>query len=340
MRNNIFNGSLILLILFAICIYSCSKTELSETANANDVYSSSLSAFFADELESMTFSSEISAVNGGNIALDDGTIVNIPANSFINTDGSPVSGNVEINVATISGNADMAMVNIPSTSNGSMLLSGGVVNIEATQSGANLNLDNPINISVPNSFENNTVPGEPGSINTSTNDMEFFIGVEQDDGTINWELDNSTTMNFNAATNSFDFSTSQVGFINCDAFSYDPENCGDNGDESCYTSITLSCPESFDPALFQVWLYFNDLSSLLGIPYNSQNNTFEITDVLAEQTINIVVLAEKDGAYYTLKSEFMESGLPHNTTYFLDLNESLMEQTTTDEWKDRINGLP
>ena len=51
----------------------------------------------------------------------------------------------------------MAMVNIPSTSNGSMLLSGGVVNIEATQSGVNLNLDNPINISVPNSFENNTV---------------------------------------------------------------------------------------------------------------------------------------------------------------------------------------
>ena len=39
-----------------------------------------------------------------------------------------------------------------------------------------------------------------------------FIGVEQDDGTINWELDNSTTMNFNTATNSFDFSTSQVGF--------------------------------------------------------------------------------------------------------------------------------
>ena len=79
---------------------------------------------------------------------------------------------------------------------------------------------------------------------------------------------------------------------------------------------------------------------MLGIPYNSQNNTFEITDVLAEQTINVVVLAEKDGAFYTLKSEFMESGLPHNTTYFLDLNESLMEQTTTDEWKDRINDLP
>ena len=200
---------------------------------------------FADELESMTFSSEISAVNGGDITLDDGTIVNIPANSFINADGSPVSGNVEISVKTISGNADMAMVNIPSTSNGSMLLSGGVVNIEATQSGVNLNLDNPINISVPNSFENNTVPGEPGSINTSVNDMEFFIGVEQDDGTINWELDNSTTMNFNTATNSFDFSTSQVGFINCDAFSYDPENCGDNGDEKLLYKRNYILPSKF-----------------------------------------------------------------------------------------------
>ena len=106
--------------------------------------------------------------------------------------------------------------------------------------------------------------------------MTIFTGVEQQDGSILWEEDNQSTFQYNQQTNSYDFSTSSIGFINCDAFVADPMNCGTDtdvpadgiGNESCYTDVTFTCPNGFDSGSMQVWIYFDNLSSLLGVPYN------------------------------------------------------------------------
>ena len=63
-------------------IVSCQKTDLGQPASANDVYSGSLGAFFAEELANMTESGTIDASAGGQITLSDGTVVTIPNDSI------------------------------------------------------------------------------------------------------------------------------------------------------------------------------------------------------------------------------------------------------------------
>tara|TARA_B100000401_G_C52783776_1_gene709675 strand:+ start:185 stop:1228 length:1044 start_codon:yes stop_codon:yes gene_type:complete len=331
-----------------ILIAACQKTDFSGQASASDVYSGSLGAFFADEIASMTESATMDATNGGTATLSDGTEVNIPAGSFVDANGNSVSGDIDISITTISGNVDMAVTNIPSTSNGEMIISGGVVNVSANQGGTNLELSNPITVTIPNSFENNTTPGDQGAINMTANDMEFYQGVEQPDGSINWELNTSVTPVLDANTNTFSFDVSGVGFMNMDKLANDPQNClpdldGDltNGFESpCRVDFSLKCPNGFSPGSMQVWIYYNNLSSLLGVPYNTQNDAFEINGILGGQTVHTVILAEKDGSFYTLDPAYWETGLLTPGPVIPNIPATLMIPVTTDEWKAMLNALP
>ncbi len=335
-------NSLTVLVSLTLIIYSCQKSDPDvEEAQYYDVYSNALSSFFAGELNGLKeFYNLEDASQGGSQTLEDGTVVVIPANAFVDENGNVISGEVGITVASISGAADMALTNIASVSNGQMIVSGGVVNIEASQGGSSLQLGSDIQLSVPNSFENNTTGG--GSVTTAESDMQFFIGQQSENGSINWEVDESQEMTYNTVTDSYDFSTSSVGFINCDAFITDPNNCGndtdDDGlpDESCYTDVSVNLPDGFESSSCQVWIHFNDLSSLIALSFSEESNSFEIENVLGEQTIHFIVLAEKNGGFY---SHFYESGLqvPNHTH---PLNASLMTATTTDDWKEEVNSLP
>jgi hypothetical protein len=340
MKRDFISAASIIIGLVALSFSSCQKTELTQTASANDVYNGSLSAVFADELVAMTETQQLSATNGGVLSFSNGAVLNIPPNSFIDAENNLIVGSIDVSVAVISGNAEMARVNIPSTSDGGMLLSGGVVNIEAMQNGRELFLDGVMDVSIPNSFENNTIQGAAGSLLISENDMEFFMGLEQQDGSVNWMLDTSVTINFNTQTNTFDFFTTEIGFINCDVFSYDPVNCGPNSDESCYVTISIPCPDGFDPLNVEVWIYFNDYSSLLGVPYNTQTNTFEISNLLGEQIINYIVLATDNGGYYTLSPNDMQDTLFYDLNHSLELNEGNMIYTTKEQWINMLESLP
>ena len=124
--------------------------------------------------------------------------------------------------------------------------------------------------------------------------------------------------------------------------SLNPNNCGNDTDgdglpdESCFTNVSVPCPNGFDPSSCQAWIHFNDLSSLISLRYSEATNSFEIENVLGEQTVHFIVLAERNGGFY---SHFYESGLqvPNHTH---QLNSSLMNPTSTDDWKDEVNNLP
>ena len=131
-------------------------------------------------------------------------------------------------------------------------------------------------------------------------------------------------------------------------------NCGNDtdvpvdgiGNESCYTDVTFTCPNGFDSGSMQVWIYFDNLSSLLGVPYNAGDNTFEISNVLGGQEVHFVVLGEKNGAFYTLPTALQGTALTADNSQnpgghpLVDIPEHVLVETSTDDWKEMLNQLP
>ncbi len=340
MKTTNFLNYLIISIALVV-IAACQKTEsLGQGQSSQNAYPNYLAqAIFASELGELTSTVSADATNGGDIDLN-GTTVSIPPGSFVDENGNPVDGDIDISISNIGGNTDMTLTNTATISNGQMLLSGGVVNIGANNGNGDLQLNNPIDVSIPNTFENNTDPNDPNTstVSTTPNDMEFFIGVEQADGSINWEPVPSTDMQYNPATDSYEFSTDQVGMINCDAFLQDPMDCGTDNDESCLTDVNWTCPSGFEPVNVQVWIHFDNLSSLLPMSYNDATGDFEVQNVLGEQPVHFIILAEKNDALYTW---FEQSGLP-NVSYTLPVTEAnlISRPITAEEWKEELSQLP
>ena len=81
-----------------------------------------------------------------------GTTLFFNANTFKDMNGNPVSGPVEIEMIETQSNKDMLLWNRPTTTtDGQLLVSGGIVYVNVTQGGNQLSINdnNPIQASVP-----------------------------------------------------------------------------------------------------------------------------------------------------------------------------------------------
>ncbi len=104
---------------------------------------------------------------------EEGTELLIPADAFLYPDGSPVTTDVEILLTEVANKPDLILSNLPTTSNGRMLVSGGVIKIEAIADGKQLHLAAGKSVLV-------NFPG--GYIQ----DMQLFKGQYNAAGEMNW----------------------------------------------------------------------------------------------------------------------------------------------------------
>lgn len=102
-----------------------------------------------------------------------GTEVLIPADAFVHEDGSPVVGDVEVLFREVVNKPGMILNNLPTNSNGRMLVSGGVINLEAVSDGKKLKLAAGKTVLV--NFPMGHVEG-----------MELFKGRYDAAGKLNW----------------------------------------------------------------------------------------------------------------------------------------------------------
>ena len=128
MKTTNFLNYLIISIALVV-IGACQKTEsLGQGQSSQNAYPNYLAqAIFASELGELTSTVSADATNGGDIDLN-GTTVSIPPGSFVDENGNPVDGDIDISISNIGGNTDMTLTNTATISNGQMLLSGGVIN--------------------------------------------------------------------------------------------------------------------------------------------------------------------------------------------------------------------
>ena len=125
------------------------------------------------EPEVQTF--EVIAENGAVVEGQDGIVVVIPENCFVNSVGSIISGKVDFELVEAITMDDILLYNLTTTSEGSMLETGGMFYTNATQNGTQLfvNPDRPMYIELPTADRKAA--------------MMAFEGEVTEGGNINWK---------------------------------------------------------------------------------------------------------------------------------------------------------
>jgi hypothetical protein len=199
-----------------VALASCKKNEdpkVSPTPIPNPIpgsYSSLSKAFEEVAPKSKTVS--INASVGGTFYGNSGTRYIFMPNSFINSSGTVVSGNVDIEVLECTNEADMIFAKILPMSNGEMLYSGGEIRVRASQAGSSLNIRPGYRYTVK-------MPTNNGA---STAGMDVFRGVESTvnrGSSVDWTiLKDSTTGGIIYDGDTIIMTPDSVGFTNCDKY--------------------------------------------------------------------------------------------------------------------------
>ena len=177
----------IITTLIAIAVIVGCKKEPDNPAAPSDPVPDqyAFQQFFADNIADATQSFSVNATTGGQVTGMKGTQLIFEPNTFLNADGTPVSGQVNVKLVEVLSVSDMIWLNVQTVGNDNgtlkMLRSGGAMNITASQSGNDLRITpGGLVVNIP------TEVGDPA--------MELFSGNINTDGSMTWERIDSSTV--------------------------------------------------------------------------------------------------------------------------------------------------
>ena len=257
----------------------------------NPTPTSSISAFFDNNLESEKQTFTINPSTDYMVTGVNGTTLFFNANTFEDMNGNTVSGPIEIEMIETQNNKDMLLWNLPTTTtDGQLLFSGGIVYVNVSQGGNQLSINDnaPIQASVPS---DNYIA------------MDYFTGSEDNNGRFGWELDDTDTVTTNTADSTnwntnfggmftFDFTIDSIGWINCDYF----YGIGDP-----LTGVQVELPDSFNGSNSAVFIYYSNLNSVASLYDSDEDGVFDLGWSYATpigQNISFVVISEINGSFY------------------------------------------
>ncbi|MEO6733720.1 MAG: hypothetical protein ABIN01_21030 [Ferruginibacter sp.] len=139
------------------------------------------------------------------------TKIYFAANAFVDEQNKPVTGAVKIEVKEITTPGEMILNDMPTTSNGRLLESGGEYNIMVSQNGKKLKL-------APGNFLKIGLP------NAAYARMQVFNGVSDASGNVNW-VPNNNPGNFVVGDSLYlrtELLCDSINWINCDRFINEP----------------------------------------------------------------------------------------------------------------------
>ena len=281
-------------LIFSIVLVACKKEEPEVIVLPpidNPTPTSSISTFFDNNLESEIQIFTINPSTNYMVTGINGTTLFFNANTFEDMNGNTVSGPIEIEMIETQSSKDMLLWNRPTTTtNGQLLVSGGIVYVNVSQGGNQLSINDnaPIQASVPS---NNYIA------------MDYFTGSEDNDGRFGWELDDADTVITNTAdtTNwnpnggglfTFDFTIDSIGWINCDYF----YGIGDP-----LTGVQVELPDTFNGSNSAVFIYYSNLNSVASLWDSDEDGVFDLGSTYATpigQNISFVVISEINGSFY------------------------------------------
>lgn len=175
---------------------------------------------------------------------------------FVDKNGRGVSYPIDFEILELYTPKDMILNNVPTTSNGEILVSGGEFKITATKNGEEVFLASEITINVPT-----TAPD---------NNMQLFLGTETN-GTVNWNagptfvqtidslLGSTQTPTLTVLKDSYSILTKNLNWINCDYFYR-------NMIGAPKTTITFTTTtEGLDINNLAKYVYLPEINSVIGV---------------------------------------------------------------------------
>lgn len=226
-------------------------------------------------------SSEVFTISNAasqNITTSKGTKYYFPNNTFVNTDGSAVTGDVVISVREIITPQEMIFADMPTVSNGRLLESGGEYNITASQSGRLLKPG-------PGKFLRIQMP----DAGVSMTGMQVFNGVADASGNVNW-MPNNNQGNVVVGDSSL-FSRGSlfcdsVNWINCDKLINDPT-----------VEFTVYPGNAPSPDSTNVLVHLTGRNTVVKMNWTQGLSYFKSNMVLAIPS-TIIGISSKNGQFY------------------------------------------
>ena len=144
-------------ILVIIFLQSCKKpTPIYTKLNAIETLQEELLQFAPQPKSSVVNSSDIIS-----ITTDKGNIITFPKNAFIDQNGNPIIGNVEVSITEITTKAEMILSDMPTNSDQGPLESQGEFLVDVKQNNNTLQLTDGVSFSIqnPNATINSDIQG-------------------------------------------------------------------------------------------------------------------------------------------------------------------------------------
>ncbi len=313
-------------IIVSVTLLACQKddpTVIVLPPNPNPTPTSIIGDFFKGNLEDATQTFEVTP-NSYSITGDKGTVITFSSNSFTYANGNAVVGNFTIELIEAQHKRDMLLLNKPTvTTDGQLLVSGGIVYVNATQNGQQLSINdsNPVQASIP------------------SNDylaMDYFVGGDDANGDFGWDLSVDDTVITNTIEDStgqggvyiFDFQIDSMGWINCDYFysSGDP-----------LTDVEVDLPEEYNGSNTMVFVYYTDINAMAFMNDSDEDGIFDLGyyETPIGMDVSFIVVSEIDGSYYYA---IVSATITDNHLEIID-SSAINGPFTEEDIEDFINAL-
>jgi len=254
---------LIALVLFNACKKEDDSPSGSNNNGSNNTNTNIVLDFFKGNLNEATQITSVDITNGhyiyGNNYL---TYIYISDCSFLDSDGNQVTGIIDFELIEAQTKLDMLKLNKPTfTSDGHLLVSGGILYVNASQNGEDLIINPNCGLEVINmpNYSNNSYNGN----------MQYFSGDVDLNGVFGWDLEEDDTVITpqDQDTSGFYFLIDSVGWINCDYF---------YGTGDSLTGVQVELPTGYDGSNSQCFIYYNSINSLAGLHDGDQDGVFDL----------------------------------------------------------------
>lgn len=253
---------LLVMLIAAGAIWACNKEDVDDDPSTPPITTpnTAFTALIAENIADAQQSYSVNAGWGSQIIANQGTRLNFSPWAFVHSDGTPVTGAVDVKVVEVLDIGDMIWLNKQTLGNDNgtlrMLRSGGALSITAFQGAEQVGTtEGGLLVEIP------TLVGDPA--------MAFFSGSENAQGRMIWNPVDTTTVTVVPDyvdiyyTIPYQLTPEGLNWINCDYF-YNYPNI---------TPFAATIPDGQPTDSTQVWLAFPTDNTVTQI-WNVTGQTF------------------------------------------------------------------
>lgn len=273
------------------CLTACQKNIdlfvadpmqiFTDTVWQNNLPSNAAVVSLKNELKAPKIIDSFSYSNAGVIFSSGNISLTVPANGLLNNSGTVPAGTIKRESLLIQKKGDFIAMNMPTTVNGKLLVTGGAFFLGLK------NNNIPLSVSPGNKLTvryNNTLPVPNNHIYNAVVDSATGLFIR-------WEQNNDTALNRSFATaNGYEIQTNKLQFVQT-AHLLDTVGIAQ-------TTISLNLPPQYTNTNTVAYISFNNIESVASLTANIATRKFLSSLLPVNKPVTVVVISKQGSDYY------------------------------------------